>query len=284
MRKELFAAGIIYFVTMITLLLGIYRYIENWQLSTLNVFVAGALVLLVAMGWGYVLTALIFAPSKKMENTLTTLTNEIIHELNIPLSTIKANTEMLKRNTEDEKSLKRLERIDDASLRLRRLYDELVYTLSKEIHEIEKETFNVQRIVDERVAIFKEQERQAFEVFVEPYSIHVDKIGFEQILDNVITNAMKYSSKSSSITIALKEGRLSISDKGIGMTASELLRVHERYFQGNDATSGKGIGLSLVKAYCESENIEIQIQSEKDVGTEVILELSKVKKMDLTQN
>ena len=276
MRKELLLAGIIYFVTMFTLLLSIYRFVETWHLSTFNVFAAGVLVLLVAMGWGYVLTTLIFAPSKKMENTLITLTNEIIHELNIPLSTIKANTTLLKKNTEDEKTLKRLERIDDASLRLQRLYDELVYTLSKEIHEIEKETFDIQHTIEERVSFFKEQGRNDFEVLVKPYAVIADKIGFEQMVDNIISNAMKYSEKTSLISIALHDDVLTVEDKGVGMSASELLRVHERYFQGDEKTTGKGIGLSLVKAYCDSENIAIQIQSEKNVGTQILLNLSKV--------
>lgn len=276
MRKELLLAGIIYFVTMFTLLLSIYRFVETWNLSTFNIFAAGVLVLLVAMGWGYVLTTLIFAPSKKMENTLTTLTNEIIHELNIPLSTIKANTTLLKKNTEDEKTLKRLERIDDASLRLQRLYDELVYTLSKEIHEIEKETFDIQHTIEERVSFFKEQGRNDFEVLVKPYAVIADKIGFEQMVDNIISNAMKYSEKTSLISIALHDDVLTVEDKGVGMSASELLRVHERYFQGDEKTTGKGIGLSLVKAYCDSENIAMQIQSEKNVGTQVLLNLSKV--------
>lgn len=276
MRKELLLAGIIYFVTMFTLLLSIYRFVETWHLSTFNVFVAGVLVLLVAMGWGYVLTTLIFAPSKKMENTLITLTNEIIHELNIPLSTIKANTTLLKKNTEDEKTLKRLERIDDASLRLQRLYDELVYTLSKEIHEIEKETFDIQHTIEERVSFFKEQGRNDFDVSLNPYRVTTDKIGFEQMVDNIISNAMKYSEKTSLISIALHDDVLTVEDKGVGMSASELLRVHERYFQGDEKTTGKGIGLSLVKAYCDSENIAMQIQSEKNVGTQVLLNLSKV--------
>lgn len=284
MRKELFAAAIIYFVTMFILLLVIYRFLESWNLSEFTFFIAGALVILVAVGWGYVLTALIFAPSKKIENTLDALVNEIMHELNIPLSTIKANTEMLKKNEEDEKALKRLQRIEDASLRLKRLYDELVYTLSKEIHEIEKENFNIQHIIKERVAIFEEQGRNTFEVLVASYEITVDKIGFEQMLDNILSNAMKYSAKDSEITIVFNEDSLTIKDRGIGMSASELLRVHERYFQGDEENSGEGIGLSLVKTYCDGENIGIQIQSEKNVGTTLILNLSKTKYKGLTEN
>jgi len=273
MRKELLLALVVYVVTMTVLLMAVYRFLENWQLSEFNFFIAGALILLVAVGWGYILTAVIFAPSKNMEETLATLTKDIIHELNIPLSTIKANSTLLKKSLEDEKSQKRLKRIDDASIRLEKLYKELVYTIQKEMHEIEKEIFDIKIILEERVAIFKEQERNPFELELESYEIKADKIGFEQMIDNILSNAMKYSSKSSPIRIVLDNGKLCIKDRGIGMSSSELLRIYERYFQSDKRNEGEGIGFALVKAYCDNENIQIQIKSEKGEGTEVCLNL-----------
>lgn len=281
MRKELFVAAFIYFVTMFILLMAVYRFLENWQMSDFNFFVAGALVLLVAIGWGYVLMALIFAPKKKMEATLSTLSNEILHELNIPLSTIEANTAMLKKNLDDEKSLKRLRRIEDASVRLKRLYDELVYTIHKEMHDIVKERIDVADIVRERLDVFAEQKRNPFVCQMKPYAIEVDKIGFEQMFDNLISNAMKYAEKTTTIRVTLEEDTLCIIDKGVGMSTSELLRVHERYYQADEQQEGEGIGLSLVKAYCEDADIGLQIHSEKGVGTSIYLNLSKV---HLTQN
>jgi len=274
--KELFLAMLIYVVTMTVLLMSVYRFLENWHWSEFNFFIAGALVFLVAIGWGYVLTAIIFAPKKKMEDTLTTLTKDIVHELNIPLSTINANASMLKKTVVDEKSLKRLQRIEDASVRLEKLYDELVYSLHKEMHSIEKEYFDVKALVEERVAVFEEQQRNPFNLLLESYEIEADKIGFEQMLDNVLSNAMKYSAKESPIIITLKEHTLCIEDKGLGMTTAELLRVHERYFQGDEKKDGEGIGLALVKEYCDNENIAIQLHSEKGIGTIVSLDLIKV--------
>lgn len=271
---ELFLALVIYVVTMTVLLMAVYRFLENWHFSEFNFFIAGALLLFVAMGWGYVLTSVIFAPKQQMEDRLTMITNDIIHELNIPLSTIEANTSMLKKSLHDEKSLKRLQRIDDASYRLKKLYNELVYTLQKEIQEIPKECFDVHSVVQERVAFFEEQGRNPFEVAIAAYEIEVDKIGFEQMLDNLLSNAMKYSPKDTLISLTLDEDTLCIQDRGVGMSTSELLRVHERYFKGDESSIGEGIGLALVKAYCDSENIEIQIKSEKNVGTKICLTLN----------
>jgi len=275
-RRELYVALFIYVVTMTVLLMAVYRFLENWHMSEFNFFIAGAMVLFVAMGWGYVLTSVIFAPSKQMENTLTMLTKNIIHELNIPLSTIEANTSMLKKSLKDEKSLKRLQRIDDASFRLKKLYSELVYTITKEIHEIEKERFCVKSVVEERVAFFQEQARNPFKLTLTPYEIEVDKIGFEQMLDNILSNAMKYSPKDASISLVLEEDTLCIQDRGVGMSTSELLRVYERYFKGDESSHGEGIGLALVKTYCDREDMDIQIKSEKNMGTSVCLTLSKV--------
>ncbi|MDQ7046240.1 MAG: HAMP domain-containing sensor histidine kinase [Sulfurovum sp.] len=274
--QEIIVATAIYFVTMFTLLTAIYRFLENWHFAEFKFFIAGALVLLVAIGWGYVLSALIFAPKQQMENTLTSLTNDIIHELNIPLSTIKANTAMLKKNMKDEKSLKRLVRIEDASVRLKKLYDELVYSIHKEMHTIEKKRFNVQDLVEERVSHFQEQKRNTFIVDVAFYEIEVDKIGFEQMFDNLLSNAMKYSSKESVISVTLDNHTLSVQDEGVGMSPTELLRIYERYYQADDAKEGAGIGVALVKAYCDEEGLDIHIDSEKGVGTQVSLNLSNV--------
>ena len=275
-KKEIILATVIYFVTMFTLLTAVYRVLETWHLSAFNFFIAGALVLLVAVGWGYLLSVVIFAPKKQMEDTLTSLTNDIIHELNIPLSTIKANTAMLKKTMEDEKSLKRIKRIEDASLRLKKLYDELVYSIHKEMHTIEKERFDLKALIEERIEVFKEQKRNPFDLTLEPYEIEVDKIGFEQMFDNIISNAMKYSPKDVLIQVRLNDNILSIEDKGVGMSATELLRVYERYYQADDKKGGEGIGLALVKSYCDDEGLEIHIKSEKGVGTCVSFNLSKV--------
>ncbi|TNF44865.1 MAG: HAMP domain-containing histidine kinase [Epsilonproteobacteria bacterium] len=275
-KKEIIVATVIYFATMFILLTTVYRFLESWHLSAFNFFIAGALVLLVAIGWGYLLSVIIFAPKKQMEDTLTSLTNDIIHELNIPLSTIKANTAMLKKTMEDEKSLKRIKRIEDASVRLKKLYDELVYSIHKEMHTIEKERFDLKTLLEERIEVFKEQKRNPFELTLESYEIEVDKIGFEQMFDNIVSNAMKYSSKEAPIRVALKSDILSIEDEGVGMGATELLRVHERYYQGDERKDGEGIGLALVKAYCDEEGLQIHIKSEKNVGTTVSLDMSKV--------
>jgi His Kinase A (phosphoacceptor) domain. len=111
------------------------------------------------------------------------LTKEILHELNIPISTIQANTDLLKRTLKDnEKSLKRLSRIDASTSRLERLYVELVYSIKKEIHSIEKEEFLLEELIVERVEEMKLLNRNPFVLKLESHRVYVDKIGFEKVL------------------------------------------------------------------------------------------------------
>lgn len=275
MNRHIFISTLLYVVSIVVLLLGFYIFVEARAFSK-NSFLVGSLIfILVSVIFGYILNAYILSQKFKVDENLLHLTKEILHELNIPISTIQSNITLLKRTLKDsEKSLKRLRRIDASTKRLERLYVELVYSIKKEIHSVEKEEFLLEDLLVERVEAMKLLNRNPFVLKLESHRVNVDKIGFEKILDNIISNAMKYSDKSATIEIFLKENILTIVDHGIGMDETELITVYERYYQLDNTAYGEGIGLALVKAYCDDEKIKIRINSTKGEGTEVSLDLS----------
>ena len=234
------------------------------------------MVLILAAGWGYIIATHLLAPKAELDANLSQLSSEILHELNIPLSTIKANTTLLKKRSEDEKSLQRLERIEASSVRLERLYKELVYSINKEINPVEKEHFSLKKLLQERIEVFEAFDRNSFSLTIDDLQLNADKIGFEKMVDNILMNAMKYSDKGSSIAITVQNNVLSIIDKGIGMDETQLLKVYERYYQADSRLKGEGIGLALVKAYCDTEGITIDIKSKKQQGTSVLLNLDEL--------
>ncbi len=234
------------------------------------------MVLILSAGWGYIIATHLLAPKAELDENLSQLSSEILHELNIPLSTIKANTTLLKKRTEDEKTMKRLERIEASSLRLERLYKELVYSIKKEIDPVEKEKFSLKNLLQERIEVFEAFDRNSFDLTIEDIQIEADKIGFEKTVDNLLMNAMKYSDKASSIEIIVQNNILTITDRGIGMDETQLLKVYERYYQADSKLKGEGIGLALVKAYCDEEGIIIDIKSKKDQGTSIVLNLNQI--------
>ncbi|KYJ86123.1 sensor histidine kinase [Sulfurovum riftiae] len=276
-KKKILLAALGYFASVAILLSFLYWFLKNEGFSEGNFLVAGLLVLLLAAGWGYILSSHLLAPKAELDANLSQLSSEILHELNIPLATIKANTSMLKKRLQEEKrSLKRLERIEASSDRLERLYKELAYSINKEIHPIEKEEVWLVPLLQERIDTFESFGRNRFDMEIGDMKIKVDRIGFEKMIDNLLMNAMKYSEKNTPIKVMLEGSTLMIIDEGIGMDEAELLKVYERYYQGDSRKEGKGIGLALVKAYCDTEGIAIQIISEKEKGTSVLLDLAHV--------
>ena len=272
--RRLIYAAIAYLATVATLLGTLYWFLSVNGFDERNFLIGSGLVSILALILGYVLSSDLLSSKWEMDAKFSHMSKEILHELNLPLSTIEANTKMLKKSHSDEKSRRRLDRIGSASQRLKRLYDELVYTINKEIHKVEEEEFSLRNLLNERVGVHKSFGRNPFELDIEDMVIFADKIGFEQMIDNILSNAMKYSDKSKPITLFTENSTLVIRDRGIGMSEKELIKIFERYYQSDESRRGEGIGLALVKAYCDESKIGISIVSKPDEGTTVRLDLS----------
>ena len=272
---SLLYAALVYFLSVVLLLALLYWFLLLNGFDKADFLLGAGAVAVLAMILGYILSGDILAPKQEMDARFLHLSKEILHELNLPLATIEANSKMLKKAHSDEKTQKRLKRIDAASVRLKRLYDELVYTINKEIYNVEKEHFSLLALIEERVEAMKELGRNPFHLEVSDRSLFADRIGFEQMVDNLLSNAMKYSSREAPIRIATEGNKLVIEDRGIGMSESELVQIFERYYQSDSKQKGEGIGLALVKAYCDEAKIGIAILSKPGEGTTVKLDLTQ---------
>ena len=83
---------------------------------------------------------------------------------------------------------------------------------------------------------------------------------------------MKYSGDSKIIEIINKENYLLIRDFGIGMSEMELLKIFDTYYQADSQMHGFGIGLSMVKRFCDENSIDLIFDSTLGVGTAVRLQ------------
>ncbi len=272
MNKQIFIATLLYALSIIVILGLVFNFFNSSSFVVVSLS-----IIFLSLISGYILNSYILSQKFNSDENLLHLTKEILHELNIPISTIQANTLLLKKSLKNnEKSIKRLNRIENSTKRLERLYNELVYSIKKEIQTIEKEKFELISLIEDRINEFKHLNRNPFILNLIPHTIKVDKIGFEKILDNIIINAMKYSDKKEPITITLKENILTIRDRGVGIDEAELIKIYDRYYQSDSSIYGDGIGLALVKAYCDNEKIKIRISSKKGIGTKVSFDLTKV--------
>jgi signal transduction histidine kinase len=241
-------------------------------------YLTGALFLIPAvLVVGYIFLSQLLEHQERQEERLEHLVREVLHEINLPISTIEANLSMVRKAIppEEPRLSRRLERIGSASRRLKKLYRELAYNIRREIMPVEKERFDLAELLRDRIASFREMGRNPIVAELEPLEMEADRIGMEQTVDNLLENAMKYSEKEKPVTVALKKGELRIRDRGIGMDENEILRIFERYYQSDRRSRGEGIGLSLVKRYCDENGIGLKIRSRKGEGTEVILDLER---------
>ncbi len=96
------------------------------------------------------------------------------------------------------------------------------------------------------------------------------------MIDNIIDNSVKYSPQKAEIVIRCHHRRLTITDKGQGMDEVELFQIFDRYYQSNEKALGFGIGLGLVKNYCDRYKIKLHVDSKKGQGTTMQLDFSGV--------
>jgi signal transduction histidine kinase len=157
---------------------------------------------------------------------------------------------------------------------LQERYSELDYAIKMQSDGAIYEEFDIAQLISERVD-FLQALYPDFVFQVSTYSeiVFLDKIGFSKVIDNIIENGVKYSQEFKQIDITYKQKILSIKDYGIGMDEVQLVKIFDEYYQVNQTMQGFGIGLSMVKRYCDKNHIELRFDSQKQKGTTVYLEL-----------
>jgi signal transduction histidine kinase len=260
--------------TTAVLIAGIYYVhdvigVQQWGIIA---FVSLILTLVV----GGIMARIAITPLREHFDHLERFSKETLHELNLPINTITANVEMLRKAHSDEKSLKRLERIEIASRMLKERYNELDYMIKKQSEREKIEHFDLREVIEDRLLFLRSLYPSVeWQVEIEACEVYGDRIGLGKVIDNLIENGVKYSPKNPIITIMLQHNTLSICDQGIGMDEITLIRIYDRYYQNDSTMAGYGIGLSLVKRYCDRYDIGLHIASRINEGTCVTLEFKK---------
>jgi len=118
-------------------------------------------------------------------------------------------------------------------------------------------------------------------VTVPPPDIYADKDSVEQIIVNIISNSIKYTPENGEIKVYVGSvngnAYFKVIDNGMGIPENDLSRIFERFYRVDKARSrkmgGTGLGLSIVKELVDANNGTIDIKSEVNKGTEVIITL-----------
>lgn len=213
------------------------------------------------------------------------------HEFKTPLSLILAPVSKMLMETKSPQLKKQLSLVQQNAIRLNALIQQVIgferfdgsasnslilshiefVEFAKGIFSIYEEAFREKEINSQ---FFTDSE----EIFVE-----MDVLKMESILNNIISNAYKYTPQSGTITLSLKEGgeesqqlTITLTDSGIGIPQDELPFVFDRFYQSRRTRNVKessGIGLYLVKNYVEMHGGSTSITSGHDAGTTITLTL-----------
>ncbi|MDF3000103.1 MAG: cell wall metabolism sensor histidine kinase WalK [Bacillota bacterium] len=228
---------------------------------------------------------------QKLENMQTDFVANVSHELKTPLTTIKSYTETLLDGQVDDKEteIQFLGIIDQEADRMNRLVKELLQ-LSRLDYKQEKwnkkesNLISLLKSVVTKVEITAKNKNQHMNcIFDESQKIMavIDRDGIEQVLLNVLSNAIKYTQEGGRIDIdALRKDRwaqIIVTDNGIGIPEKELSRVFERFFRVDKARSramgGTGLGLAISKQIVEEHKGTIEIESKEGRGAKVTVTL-----------
>ncbi len=256
-------------------LLLLYYALEVLAVS--NLLLLGIVVFALVILSALFISKLSIDPLEVYVENLQMLSKETLHELNLPISTIVTNTQMLKKSLDDTKMFKRVERIESACDMLKQRYNELNYLIKMQTKQEIKEKFFLDELVKERVEfIQKIYPNMEFHLLLASCELFMDKIGLSKVIDNLIDNGIKYSGSSKKIDIKIESDMLLVQDYGIGMDEVELLGIFDNYYQINRDMQGFGIGLSMVKRFCDENGIVLIFNSSPNIGTAVKLKFKKL--------
>ena len=209
-------------------------------------------------------------PFEKLNTQLDNFIKDSMHEINTPLSIINLNIDLF---TNKHGSNKYLQRMKSASKTLATIYNDMDYLVKQGRVEHTQERLNLGEFIGNRIDYFQEVANlKEINLII---SIEKDiyylfyKTKLQRIVDNTLSNAIKYSHSQTSIEIHLFSNTETIifviKDYGVGI--ENVHKIFSRYYRENESKGGFGIGLNIVKQIIDEENIHLDVISSVGKGT-----------------
>ena len=218
---------------------------------------------------------------RRLETIRRDFVANVSHELRTPLASILAMAETLQDGAIDDATVaaRFLQAIIEEAQRLTRISNDLLVLADAETHPPTPTTFDLSALISEVADRLQPAARRAGVTLRvgSPDGIevcaHEDQI--EQVLLNLIDNAIKYTPAGGSVEIGVERSpgsvAVSVSDTGIGIMREHLPRIFERFYRVDKARSrrsgGTGLGLSIVKHIVEAHGGRVTVESEYGRGS-----------------
>ena len=237
--------------------------------NKLKIYVIIALVLSsIFIGFiGYLLSKILLKPVREKVEHMDKFIKDSAHELNTPIAVLMTSTSMLKNGKNPEKMMRY---ILSSTKQISQIYNDIHFSAFNEINEDVYEEFNLKDLVFDSCEYFNDisiTKNIVIESSLNDCNILMDRTKTQKVVNNLISNAIKYSNKNSKIIVTLNNNILSVEDFGIGITPKEQKEIFKRYKRGNNIEGGFGIGLDIVKNISEEFDLILGLKSNVGEGS-----------------
>jgi signal transduction histidine kinase len=217
-------------------------------------------------------------------------TSDASHQLRTPLAVLKGTLEVLVRKPRTESeyqekinfSITEIDRISEIVNQLL-----LLARFDKSSESISSKVIDLHIIIDDILQRFKDKilsKNLSIEMDVKkPSSVYSDPYYVDLIIENIISNAIKYSHQNGRIEIKIfsidNEIKCQINDFGIGINSSDLASIFNPFFRSDELShkeiKGNGLGLSIVKKASKVINAKVDVESQINKGSSFTISFSK---------
>ena len=222
---------------------------------------------------GYFIAKLFLKPMRESIQMLDRFIKDTTHELNTPIAAILSNIQMINKDNIDEKLAKKINRIEIGAKTISNIYEDLTFvSLNNQIIS-NNEKLYFSQILNQRVDFFKSIASSKKIEFIldikDDIFIVCDVKKLSKLIDNILSNAIKYNKFQGFIKVTLKDKILIIEDSGKGMSKDNLSNLFTRYKRFDKSVGGFGIGLNIVSLIAKEYDLKIDVISKIDVGTRI---------------
>ncbi|MBV5321131.1 MAG: hybrid sensor histidine kinase/response regulator [Sulfuricurvum sp.] len=195
-----------------------------------------------------------------------------IHEIHTPLSVIITNIDLLRIDGIDNEYLNAIEA---GSRIIQNSYEDMTYLMKRDRVPDYLTTLDMVEFIHERVRYFTciaEVNELSMSIRVGQPNlplIHFNVLKLSRLVDNTLSNAIKYSYRPSEInvTVGIRKGDLFFEVRNHGPLIQDKKKIFQRFYRESEHKGGYGLGLSIVAQICKEENIEIELSSTAVRGT-----------------
>ncbi len=190
---------------------------------------------------------------------------DTVHQIRTPLTNIMMNSEMIKLTTKNNSSDEFIDQIDSSINMLSNSYEDLSYIISHDSIKYTPVNLSLTKILKERESFFKTiaklNHKEILTVIEEDIEFTINQIELERLIDNNISNAIKYAEVEKPISISLTRDSYvaTLSFSSYGKPINDKSKLFEKNYRENESKRGLGLGLNMVKSICEKYDITYEV-------------------------